>query len=535
MCQEAESMLIESHTKSSHTRTAGVAAAAMAGELAEFFDSARDLLCIADLAGYFKMANASFERVLGFSREDLMSRPFLDFVHPDDLQAAIDGLSMLTTGAGVVEFDCRLVCADGSARRFEWNARATPQVYLVHGVARDVRERTGLAEQQAALRRVLTLAARESSPAAFFAAVVEEVGRTVGVNSTAMLRYEEDGTAVAIASHGERPVPIRARFPLDGDSIHSRVFMTERPARIDDHANATGVIGRTFKELGVRSAAGAPIMVHGRLWGAMIAVAGEPLAEDTEVRVGEFTELVATAIANVDTRTELAASRARIVAAADEERRRVARDLHDGAQQRLVHTVITLKLAERALERDTPSGVSLVHEALEHAQCATDELRELAHGILPAPLTTSGLGAAVDALASRMQLPVSVDVQADRLPAPVEATAYFVVAEALTNIAKHARAASAAVVARVARRTLHIEVHDDGVGGASLEGSGLQGLRDRLAALGGWLRIESPDDGGTLVGAAIPIASDDTVDDSVWTIGVQARDRTRRVGVRLAP
>ena len=292
---------------------------------------------------------------------------------------------------------------------------------------------------------------------------------------------------------------------MEGNNIASQVFRTARPVRIDNYADASGAIGRAFKALGVRAGAGAPIIVDGRLWGAMGAAATEPLPPDAEFRIGEFTELVATAIANIEARAELTASRARIVAAADDERRRVVRDLHDGAQQRLVHTVITLKLAQQALERDAGGAATLVGEALEHAERATQELRELAHGILPAALTAGGLRAGCGALASRMPVPVEVEIPADRLPAPVEATAYFVVAEALTNVAKHANAASAAVSARIEDGTLRVEVRDDGVGGARPDGSGLQGLWDRLAALDGRLQIESPPDGGTLVTAAIPI------------------------------
>jgi signal transduction histidine kinase len=292
---------------------------------------------------------------------------------------------------------------------------------------------------------------------------------------------------------------------MEGNNLASRVCMTGRAARMDDYADASGAVGTTFRALGVRAGVGVPIIVDGRLWGAMGAASTEPLPPDAEVRIGEFTELVAAAIANVEARAELTASRARIVAAGDEERRRVVRDLHDGAQQRLVHTMITLKLAQQGLERDAGDAAKLVGEALEHAQRATQELRELAHGILPAALTAGGLRAGCEALASRMPVPVEVEIPDDRLPAPVEATAYFVVAEALTNVAKHANAASAAVSAQVGNGTLGIEVRDDGVGGARQDGSGLQGLRDRLAVLDGRLEIESPAGGGTLVTAAIPI------------------------------
>jgi signal transduction histidine kinase len=201
----------------------------------------------------------------------------------------------------------------------------------------------------------------------------------------------------------------------------------------------------------------------------------------------------------------LAASRARIVAATDEERQRVVRDLHDGAQQRLVHTIVGLKRARKALENGGEAGRALVSEALDQAEQAMAELRELAHGILPGVLTHGGLRAGVQALASRMLVPVESDVSVDRLPAPVEATAYFVVAEALTNVAKHSRAGRAVVTAHVEDGTLRVQVRDDGVGGARPHGSGLLGLADRLAVLDGQLRVESPADGGTCVAADIPI------------------------------
>jgi signal transduction histidine kinase len=202
---------------------------------------------------------------------------------------------------------------------------------------------------------------------------------------------------------------------------------------------------------------------------------------------------------------ELTASRARVVAATDEERRRVVRDLHDGAQQRLVHTIVTLKLALRALKPDREPACELVAEALEQAERANVELRELAHGILPAALTRGGLRAGLDALASRMPVPVEIDAPAGRLPTAIEATAYFVAAEALTNVAKHARAGRVEVTAQIRDGTLMVQVRDDGVGGARPGGSGLVGLADRLAALDGRLRIDSPPDGGTLLAATIPL------------------------------
>jgi signal transduction histidine kinase len=364
-----------------------------------------------------------------------------------------------------------------------------------------------LAGEQAGLRRVATLVARESPPAEVFAAVSEEMGRLLRVEDTSILRYEDDGTATVVASSSEEDLKVGDSLSLEGESVTARVLTTGRPARLDDYLVASGGLGTQMREAGIRSAVGAPIVVEGRLWGVIIAATRqhEPLPTGVESRVVEFTELVSTAISNIKTRADLAASRARIVAAADGERRRVVRDLHDGAQQRLVNTVVTLKLACRALQNDQAFGPALVSEALDHAQHATDELRELSHGILPAVLTQGGLRAGVDALASRAPVPVDIDVSVGRLPAPIEATAYFVVAEALTNVAKHARARSAAVSAHIDDDTLRVTVRDDGVGGARPDGSGLPGLSDRLAVLDGRLRVESPAEGGTLLAADIPL------------------------------
>jgi signal transduction histidine kinase len=264
------------------------------------------------------------------------------------------------------------------------------------------------------------------------------------------------------------------------------------------------------RPMGIRSAVGTPIVVEGRLWGVTIAASSraEPQPAGTESRVGQFTDLIATAISNVQARSDLAASRARIVAAADDERRRVVRDLHDGAQQRLVHTVLTLKLAREALQDDPDAAAPLLDEALDQSEQAVAELRELAHGILPAVLTRGGLRAGLEALASRMPLPVELAVSVDRLPAAVEATAYFIVAEALTNVVKHARATRAEITARVQDGRLHVQVRDDGAGGARAEGPGLLGLGDRLAALDGRLRIYSPPGSGTLIAGAIPLPED---------------------------
>jgi signal transduction histidine kinase len=202
-------------------------------------------------------------------------------------------------------------------------------------------------------------------------------------------------------------------------------------------------------------------------------------------------------------------SRQRIVAAADEERRRIERDLHDGAQQRLVALALQLRSAQRRLGgEDDPEIERVLEAAVGELQGAVDELRELARGVHPAILTEEGLGAALESLTSRTPLPVSLDVLDERLPRQVEATAYFVACEALNNVAKHARATRARVAAARRNGTLVVEIEDDGVGGATMDGgSGLRGLVDRVEALGGRLRIESTPGNGTRVIGEIPCAS----------------------------
>jgi signal transduction histidine kinase len=366
-----------------------------------------------------------------------------------------------------------------------------------------------LAAEQAALRRVATMVAFERPPEEIFAAVAEEIGLLLGVEAAIVRRYEPDGYATTVGTWGvlSDVFPVGSRGRADGDSLTALVYRTGRPARVGDYVKAKGSMAAQARTAGVRSAVGSPIVVNGHLWGALGAGTSrsDPMPADAESRIAEFSELIATAISNVQARSDLAASRARIVAAADEERRRVVRELHDGAQQHLVHTVMTVKLARRALERGQADAAALVDQALEHAQTGTEELRELAHGILPAVLTDGGLGAGLRALASRMSIPVEVDVSVGRLPRTVEATAYFIVAEALTNVAKHSQAQHAAVRLRVEGDTLRVEVCDDGVGGVRAEGVALIGLRDRVAALDGSLRVDSPADGGTVIKASLPV------------------------------
>jgi signal transduction histidine kinase len=368
-------------------------------------------------------------------------------------------------------------------------------------------------EEQAALRRVATLVARGVSPTELLDAVAVEVGQLLDADWAGLMRYESDGAATVVAIRGESgpETLLGRRLSLEGESVATSVRQTGRPARMQGYTDAPGEWAAAVRELGVDSAVGAPITVEGRLWGVMIAAwTQEQLpVDEVEGRMAQFTELVGTAIANAESQAKLAASRARVVAATAEERQRVVRDLHDGAQQRLVHAVIDLKLGLRELQQGGRHAHEFFGEALDHAEQANSELRELAHGILPSVLTSGGLRAGFEALASRSTLPVTIHVSTDRLPPAIEATAYFLVSEALTNAIKHSGAKRVEVRAQVDERVLRVEIRDDGVGGADPgQGSGLTGLRDRVEALGGTIEIASPPGSGTSVLVEIPLESE---------------------------
>jgi signal transduction histidine kinase len=399
---------------------------------------------------------------------------------------------------------------------------AIAAAYVVSELARRATERAREAEQaqselarlvdeQAALRRVATLVALAVPTSALFEAVTREVGLRCDADLARMERFEPDHSVTALAAwsrSGEVQLAVGTRFPLEGTSIAAQVHGTGRPARVDTFAGASGPIAQEALGLGIRSSVGCPIVAGGRTWGVIAASTrrATPFPPDTESMIADFTELVATAVSNAEARAALVASRARLLTAGDEARRQVARDLHDGAQQRLVHTILTLKLAQGVQDDDAEEKRTLVGEALEEAEHANEELRELAHGLLPSVLTRGGLTAGVESLVTRVRLPVGVEVTEQRFAPAIEASAYFVVAEALTNVAKHSAAASAEVRVWVEDDVLHVDVRDDGAGGARLEGSGLVGLSDRVEALGGRLLVDSPPGQGTRVGATLPLS-----------------------------
>ena len=371
-----------------------------------------------------------------------------------------------------------------------------------------------LAEHQTALRRVAELVAREASPAEVFTAVAEEMARCLGVDNASVCRYEADAAVVVALSGVDPREPKRTfsgeRFPLDGDHIGAIISRTGRAARMDSHEHASGVAAARIRELGVLCAVGVPIVVAGHLWGmAAVTSRAELLPTDVETRMADFADLVATAIANAATRAELTASRKRIITAGDEARQRLERDLHDGAQQRLVSLGLAMRMAEGSIspeQTDLKEQLARISSGLADV---SEELREIARGIHPAVLSSGGFGAAVKALVRRSSLPVILDVSVERqLPATIGVGAYYVVAEALTNVAKHAHAANVTVCAYAEDGDLRLMIQDDGIGGADLaKGSGLIGLKDRVEALGGYVQISSPPGSGTSLDMTIPLGS----------------------------
>jgi PAS domain S-box-containing protein len=370
-----------------------------------------------------------------------------------------------------------------------------------------------LADEQAALRRVATLVARGVNPEEIFSAVTNEMAHLFGSPQACVGRFEPDGSAMVVVgvSDGIRGISIGSRWELEDFMASTGVYRTGGPVRVErsDFEHVSGPMADVLREIGAVSNVGAPIIVEGKQWGFVtVTDVGKRLPADAEKRLENFAELLGTAIANADSRAELAASRARIVAAGDDARRRIERDLHDGAQQRLV----TLAVALRRAEAKVPAGSDELRAEISHVaeglKTAVDGLRDLSQGIHPAELTFGGLAPALKALGRRSAVRVELDVPfEDRLPDRVEVAAYYIVSEALTNASKHANATRVWVSLNIEDDVLLLSIRDDGVGGADpRRGSGLTGLRDRIEALGGRIRIESPSGSGTLIEVEIPIA-----------------------------
>jgi signal transduction histidine kinase len=367
-----------------------------------------------------------------------------------------------------------------------------------------------LAEEQTALRRVATLVAQGVPPVEIFSAVSDEVARLFGAQA-GVLRFEPDGPAVVFVGVSTTlDLPVGTRWEFQPGMASAEVYRTGRSARVDamNWSSASGPVAGAARRMGIVSSVASPIVVEGRLWGAMnVASADELLPFGLEGRLGKFTELLATAVANAESRSELAASRRRIVAASDEARRRIERDLHDGIQQRLV----SLGLAARAARDDAAAGRDVLRAELSRiATGLTDaaaELQELSRGIHPAIVSEGGLGPALRTLARRSAVPVDLDVTTNtRFPEPVEIAAYYVASEALANAMKHAQASCVEIALTTHQGSLLLSVRDDGTGGADpARGSGLAGLADRVEALGGSIHVRSAAGAGTHITVDLPL------------------------------
>jgi signal transduction histidine kinase len=379
---------------------------------------------------------------------------------------------------------------------------------VANAAARSEIER--LAEEQAALRRVATLVARGAQPSEVFATVAEELGRVLGAGGSTIMRYEPDRTATVVASWsgGRDSLPIGSSWPLDGEGVAAGVYRSGRSVRFEAYEEASGRIAAWAREVGLRSAVGAPIFVDDQLWG--VAAAGTvnlQLANAAEGRIASFAELIATAISNAETRTELRASRARVVAASDETRRRIERDLHDGIQQRLVSLALKLRLTETMTPRPSEEIQNELVLLADGLGAVLEELREISRGIHPAILAEGGLVPALKGLARRCAVPVALDLRLGwRIEEPLEIAAYYVASEALANAVKHANASLVEVCVEIRDGCLVLAIRDDGAGGVDpARGSGLIGINDRVEALGGTLSVVSPPGEGTALEVQFPL------------------------------
>ncbi|HYR16220.1 MAG TPA: GAF domain-containing protein, partial [Mycobacterium sp.] len=374
-------------------------------------------------------------------------------------------------------------------------------------------ELAALAEQQAALRRVATLVAREVSATEVFCAVADEMASCLHLANATITRFDDDGALTIVALGRLEPgltnIPsIGQRLSLEGDNLAVRVLRTGGAARMDSHEDAPGPVSAAIRAMGLRGTVGAPIVVNGKVWGmAALGSSGEPLPPGTEERIADFADLLATAIAAATARADLIASRARIVAAADDARRRLERDLHDGAQQRLISLGLMLRRAENSLPPELHDQKRQLSDICSALSGVSEDLQEISRGIHPAILSKGGLGPALKTLARRSPVPVDLDLTIDRRFADsVELAAHYVVAEALTNAAKHAQASEITLSARADDHNLNLSIRDNGVGGAdSRNGSGLIGLKDRVEALGGHIEVVSPAGTGTSLHATLPL------------------------------
>jgi PAS domain S-box-containing protein len=478
-------------------------------------DAIPDLVFRISRDGTYLDVQPDVSATLPVPAEELIGTNVRDLLPPEVAEHELATIAQaLDSGAMTsVEYELKI---EGVPRHFELRMVPSGEGEVVT-IVRDFTdqrrveaEQRRLGEEQAALRRVATLVAADIPPEQVFQTVTEEVCRLLEIPSAVLERFESGERATIVARFGERvrEFDVGMVIDLEDGLASTRVLRTGVTARVDSYDGVPGEIGERVRRVGVRSALAVPIKVAGATWGALVATFGadEPEPPHTERRMQAFAELVSLGLASAHARDELEASRLRIVQAADAERRRLERNLHDGAQQRLVGLAVALRLAQDRIRTQPEEVEQLLRGGAQELSEALTELRELAQGIHPAVLTERGLEAALEVLAARAPLPVALDVRLpERLPEPVEAAAYYVASEALANVVKHAGADSARVRAQRLDGRAVIEIEDDGTGGADPEGSGLFGLRDRVETLDGSLWIQSPHGRGTIVHAELPV------------------------------
>jgi PAS domain S-box-containing protein len=501
-------------------------------------ETTQSLVCVLDRGGRILLFNEACERATGFGRDEVLGKDARDFVIPHEERDAFGEFLAYVWKTGMPSPQVgHWRTKQGKRRLIAWSNHpmpgpdGSPVSLVTTGIDLTDREQPGgsveerlaldpeaklaeigrLATEQRELRRVATLVASEVSPERVFTAVSEGCARVLEVNASTVVRYEGDAVAAVVGRHNRDGItnfPVGERLPADERSAVARVRATGAPARVDDWGVRTGEMADAMFRTGYRSTAAAPIVVAGALWGALAIAGEEPLPPDSENRLSAFCELASLAVASAQARADLIASRARLVQTGDEQRRRLERNLHDGAQQRLVSVALQLRLARARAAAGSPEIAALLDEASRELDAGLAELRELARGLHPAILGDRGLPRAIEALTARLPVAVEIDAPIEgRLPAHIEATAYYIVSEALANVTKHAHADYARVSVRRDGDVLRFEVSDDGRGGADESaGTGIVGLRDRAEAAGGTLSMRSPPGQGTTVTATLPLA-----------------------------
>ena len=489
----------------------------------ELFEAADLIALTIDAAGRITYCNRYLAELTGFDQDELLGREYFATFEPHQPPGAMaEHLAGVAAGRRTRYSESIVRTRAGEERLISWSDTLVRsedgEIAGILSIGQDITDHhvaqtqlSAMVSEQAALRRVATLVAAHRPADELLAAVSEEAGRLLGADSANTIRFGagDRGIVVGVWHPGEQPyIPVGTELQLDGATAVGQVLRTGREARVDDYAQLDGEHARMLREtIGIRSGVAAPIRAVGRLWGA-IAVSefgDRALPEDAELRLAQFAELLAQAIANAETRRQLIESRARLVSSADEARRRLERDLHDGAQQRLVSLAIGLRLARAgAPDETTRDALAACSEELGRA---LDELRELARGLHPVMLSERGLQPAMQAVADRSSVPVRVEVEVgERLAPAQEAALYFTASEALANVARYAGASEASIEVRRARGAVTLTVRDDGAGGADMaKGTGLRGLADRVEALGGALEVVSPPGAGTTLRATLPL------------------------------